>query len=65
MKYFAYNEAKKILEDKSGKTFTEIYAGIWCQWFVKRNGINSQFSYFFMHTDNWGQYGPEIDRNWK
>lgn len=61
MKYFAYNEAKKILEDKSGKIFTEIYGGMGCQWFVKRNGINSPLSYFFMHTDNWGQYGPETD----
>jgi len=58
---YAIKEAKKILANHNGKIFGDVYAGMGCQWFVKRDSINSSISVFFMHTDSWGQYGPHCD----
>ncbi len=58
---YAISEGKKVLGNTSGYVFDEFYAGMGCQWFVKRNSTHSPISAFFMHSDNWGQYGLQTD----
>lgn len=58
---YAYSEGQRELNNIPGKVFIDIYAGMGCQWFVKRDSPNNKLSIFFMHTDNWGQYGPQCD----
>ena len=55
------NEATKIFGNIPGKIFGTIYAGMGCQWFVKRDGLYGPIQLFFMHTDAWGQYGTHCD----
>jgi hypothetical protein len=62
---FAVREGKKILGNVNGKIFAVVYAGMGCQWFVKRDSPNGLIDTFFMHTDAWGQYGPQSDDSQK
>jgi hypothetical protein len=58
---FAQTEGLKLLRNTPGQIFSEVYAGMGCQWFVRRSNQFSPISVFFMHTDSWGQYGPQCD----
>ena len=55
------NESKKKFGMRDGKFFTTIYCGQGCVWYAKRTGLKNPIQLFFMHGDNWGQYGPESD----
>ena len=37
--------------------YIEVMSDMGCNWYVRR--INNRYEYLFMHSDNWGQYGPE------
>ncbi len=54
------NEAKRKFGKLSGKIFCKIYAGMGCNFYVRKD-INENLEGFMMHQDNWGQYGPETD----
>jgi hypothetical protein len=41
--------------------YTKIYGGMGCTWYARRTNIFEKIQLFFMHTDNWGQYGPSTD----
>ena len=45
--------AKK--QDLSKNTFTYFSGDMGCIWYVRNN--NGKLEYFFMHSDDWGQYG--------
>ena len=60
-KFYAQCQAAQTLGSADGKIFIDIYAGMGCQWFIKRDSVNSKSEFFFMHTDAWGQYGPQCD----
>ena len=32
-----------------------------CIWYARRNNNFEKIELFFMHSDNWGQYGPLTD----
>jgi hypothetical protein len=38
-------------------TFTYFYGGMGCQWYIRNN--NGTIEYFFLHSDEVGQYGPD------
>lgn len=50
------------LKDISGKIYTICPNGMGCCTYVRRNDIGSNLEGFFMHNDDWGQYGFESDR---
>jgi hypothetical protein len=56
---YAISEGQKILKNTIGSVFADVYAGMGCQWFVKRDSPHSPIKAFFMHSDSWGQYGPQ------
>ena len=49
----------KIAKDNELKNFQyiEIMSDMGCNWYMRF--INNKYEYLFMHSDNWGQYGPE------
>jgi len=51
----AISTASDIMKGVAGNIFCMLYAGMGCQWFVRRNASN-QFTAFFMHGDSWNQY---------
>lgn len=53
--------AKKQLGWSEHKAFTKIYAEMGCTWYCRRDNTFEKIELFFMHSDNWGQYGPETD----
>lgn len=54
-------DALKIMGDVDGKVFTMTYGGMGSCFFVRRSSVDSPLSAVFMHSDSWGQYGPETD----
>lgn len=42
-------------------TYTKIYGGLGSIWYAKRKNIFDKIELFFMHSDNWGQYGSSTD----
>jgi hypothetical protein len=44
-----------------GKIYLSINAGMGCAWYYRRDSAEAEIESFFMHSDNWGQYGPETD----
>ena len=58
---YAMIEAQKLFGNMNGKILGKIYAGMGCDWYVKRDSIYSPIMVFFMHADNWGQYGIQSD----
>lgn len=54
-------EALQILDNDNRKVFIQKYAGMGCLWFFRQENSNSDIEGFFMHSDNWGQYGPLTD----
>jgi hypothetical protein len=57
----AISEARKVLIQQPGKIYCMVYAGMACNWYVKRDSVYGPISAFFMHGDSWGQYGPRCD----
>lgn len=55
------DSAKSTFGNKEGKIFTNVYAGMGCVWYMKRNYENGEIYGYFMHSDSWGQYGPNCD----
>lgn len=53
--------ARKIMALTCGKIFVRCYVGMGCMYFCKRDDVDKPIELFFMHSDNWGQYGPETD----
>lgn len=54
-------EARKHFGWAEHKVYTKIYGGMGCTWFARRNNNFENIELFFMHSDNWGQYGPATD----
>lgn len=54
-------DAEDIFGDEKGKVFCILMAGMGCQIYAKRDNEKSKIETFFMHSDSWGQYGPESD----
>jgi hypothetical protein len=52
---------QRIFGDRAGPIYINLYAGMGCAWVVKRADRGQPTYAFFMHSDNWGQYGPETD----
>jgi hypothetical protein len=54
---------QQFAETRMGQTPGRIYiivpAGMGCCWYIRRNDVGQPIETFFMHSDNWGQYGPE------
>jgi hypothetical protein len=50
---------QEILDCLPNKHYTDFNAGMGCLVYVKRD--NNTLSGIFMHSDNWGQYGPRSD----
>lgn len=44
-------------QELSPNTFTYFYGGMGCQWYIRNN--NNTIEYFFLHSDEVGQYGPD------
>lgn len=55
------SEALGILKNIPGKVYCIINAGMGCSWFIRRKGVTAKLQKFFMHSDNYGQYGPGTD----
>ena len=55
------DEINDILGDEPGKVYTKGYAGMGCVFYYKRDDIGQKLKRMFMHTDEWGQYGPNSD----
>jgi hypothetical protein len=49
--------ARKVFGDKVN-VFTILYSGMGCYFFCRKLADNN-VELFFMHSDNWGQYGLE------
>ena len=56
---FAHHTADMKKETKNLKKggYIVVQASQGCCWYIRNN--NGCKQYLFMHTDNWGQYGPE------
>jgi hypothetical protein len=46
-----------IFGDRSGKIALCAYAGMGCHWYIKRESVDDEIQFYFMHSDAWGQYG--------
>ena len=53
-------EASNVMRGRVGNIYCILDAGMGCQWYICRN-TTDQYKTFFMHGDNWGQYGPSTD----
>ena len=58
---YAISEAQKLFGNRDRRIFGTVYAGMGCNWYVKRDSVHSPISAFFMHSDSWGQYGIQCD----
>jgi hypothetical protein len=47
------------LEEK--QIYTKVYGGMGCIWYARRKNNYDEIELFFMHSDNWGQYGKTTD----
>ena len=54
-------QARKQMGLNEHKVYTIVYGGMGCTWYVRRANVHSKMELFFMHSDNWGQYGPTTD----
>ena len=54
-------KARKLMKWEEHKIYTTVYAGMGCVWYAKRINNWKKIKLFFMHSDNWGQYGPDSD----
>ena len=53
------------MSDIRDKIYTRINAGLGSYYYVRRRDIHLELEIFFMHSDDWGQYGPESDRTFE
>jgi hypothetical protein len=44
------------------KIYVEMYEEMGCIWYAKRDNLCEKIILFFMHSDEWGQYGSQTDR---
>jgi hypothetical protein len=54
-------QARKQMKWAERAIYTIIYAGMGCVWYARRKNNFQKIELFFMHSDNWGQYGPTTD----
>lgn len=54
-------QVRKQFAWEEHKIYTKIYGEMGCTWYARRNNIFEKIELFFMHCDNWGQYGPTTD----
>lgn len=52
---------ENLMGQEEGSIYVIIPAGMGCMWYFKRNGVGQPIDEFFMHSDNWGQYGSQTD----
>lgn len=45
-----------------GKIYHTVKLGMGCSMWVRRKDLNSSLEGFFMHSDDWGQYGIDTDK---
>ena len=50
--------AEGLMGLNAGKIYIIVSAGMGCCWYIRRDDIGQPIDTFFMHSDNWGQYGP-------
>ena len=62
---YAIEDAIEKMSNIPYKIYTRIYAGMGSFYYIKRDDIHLQLQSFFMHADNWGQYGPETDKTYE
>ena len=55
---YVVTNARQQLQDNTN-VYCTIYGGMGCTWYIRKRGTNIEG--FFMHSDNWGQYGPGTD----
>ena len=53
--------AKNQMKWEEHKVYTKIYGGMGCTWYARRSNNFKKIKLFFLHSDNWGQYGPSTD----
>lgn len=56
-----FKEAMDVLNNDNRKVFIIKNAGMGCQWYFRQFNCLSPIEGFFMHGDNWGQYGSQLD----
>lgn len=49
--------AKNNFQNDDSKIYTIVYAGMGCNWFIRRDNLGANLEGIFMHSDSWGQYG--------
>jgi hypothetical protein len=54
-------QARKQMKWEEHKVYTKVYGGMGCTWYAKRANNWEPIKLFFMHGDNWGQYGESTD----
>lgn len=54
-------EAIDVLNSDNRKVYIVKNAGMGCQWYFRQLNSSNLIEGFFMHNDNWGQYGPQLD----
>lgn len=59
-KYLQIN-ARNQMKWEEHEVYTKIYGGMGCVWYARRKNNFEKIELFFMHSDNWGQYGPTTD----
>lgn len=49
---------ERLMGSHRGPIYIIIPSGMGCTWFARRTDVGQPIETFFMHSDNWGQYGP-------
>lgn len=55
-------DAAQMMGNTLGKIYVVIGVGMGCSFYLKRDDVGKPIYGFFMHSDDWGQYGAETDR---
>ena len=58
---FVLEKANDAMKNTTGKIHVIISVEMGCMWYIRRKNVLDQPEGFFMHSDSWGQYGPECD----
>lgn len=53
--------AERLMGHHNGPIYIIVPAGMGCMWYMRRRGVGQPIGRFLMHSDNWGQYGPDTD----
>jgi hypothetical protein len=54
--------ARNLMNWNEHKIYVEMYEEMGCIWYAKRDNLCEKIKLFFMHSDEWGQYGSQTDR---